>query len=156
KLIQSASKSVLYAAVIADSLPQAIALERQITNLTTVASVESMAPFLAENQTEKLRLVREIKNEVASIRFPEPDPEPVNLLELTRTLWSLQGYLGLASEEVQKENQPQLYGQLRSLRQSIVTLREQLAYSDAKLAAVKLAAFQRALFDDFGDTFQTI
>src|SRR5439155_8969856 len=57
KLINSAEKSVLYGAVIAQSLAEALALEARITNLPAVGSVDSMARYLSEDQTRKLELV---------------------------------------------------------------------------------------------------
>src|SRR5262245_27438674 len=60
KLINSASKSVLYAAVVADSIGQANALEARLTKLPTVNNVESMAPFLSGDQTSRLRKIGEI------------------------------------------------------------------------------------------------
>ncbi len=75
KLIDSADKSVLYAAVIADSLPQAVELQKKIEKLPTVATngVQSMATYLAEDQTGKLKLIGQIKAEVAPLKFNAPD-----------------------------------------------------------------------------------
>ncbi len=69
KLLTSADKSVLFAAVIATNLPQALMLEQQITNLPAVASVDSITRFLTEDQSLKLALVKDIKRELASICF---------------------------------------------------------------------------------------
>jgi hopanoid biosynthesis associated RND transporter like protein HpnN len=155
KLIQSADKSVLYCAIMAKSLPEAIELETRLTNLATVSSVDSMARYLTEDQTLKLPLIGLIKSEVASIQFAEFDDDPVDVAELSRTLWSLQGYLGLAADEVEKEGEAALLEQLRSLRQSIGQLRQRML--DAPLqAAHKLAAFQQALFRDVQETFTAI
>src|SRR5439155_10955175 len=96
KLIDSTPKSVLFAAVIATNLEQAVALEQQITNLPAVSSIESMTRFLTEDQSRKLGLVGEIKRGLGAICFPEPDPRPVDVPELSRTLYSLNGYIGLA------------------------------------------------------------
>src|SRR5207253_6136024 len=103
KFLESGSNSVLFAAVISDSVPKAIELETRLTNLTTVASVKSMAHFLSGEPPEKLAKIGEIKREVSSIQFAEPDVQPVNVLELRRTLFSLKGYLGLALEEVRRQ-----------------------------------------------------
>lgn len=156
KLINSASKSVLFAAVVAQSKEEALRLERALTNLPTVASVDSMAKFLVGDQTQKMRLVGEVKQEVATIRFPPPDLDPVNVPELSRTLWSLNGYLGLALAEVQKENLPELEHNLSALRKSIDDLRFAMLNSDRRQAGVKLAKYQQALFEDLRDTFRTI
>lgn len=156
KLIDSASKSVLYAAVVARSKEEALQLETALTNLPTVASVDTMAKYLVGDQTRKLQRIAEIKKEVAPIDFAPPDPEPVNVPELSRTLWSLYGYLGLAIQEVQKENQPDLEKSLRSLQNSISDFRHEMLTGDRRQVAQKLGAYQRALFQDLQETFRAI
>jgi hopanoid biosynthesis associated RND transporter like protein HpnN len=158
KLIDSTPKSVLFAAVIAENLQQAISLETQLTNLPTVAGVESMTRFLTEDQTRKLAVVGELKRELASLHFPNPDPAPVDISALSRTLYGLSGYLGLALGEVEKED-PALGKQFIALRQAIESLRKLMLQGDAvtvKTNAFKLGEFQRALFDDLQDTFQAM
>lgn len=153
KLIKSAEKSVLYCAMIAKSLEEAAALEVKVTNLPAVGSTDSMTRFLTEDQTRKLALVSEIKKEVAPIHFAEADPGPIDLSELSRTLWSLRGYLGLAADEVEKEGDTALLEQLTSLRQVIGELRQRMLAAPASL---KLGSFQRALFRDIQQTFRAI
>jgi len=159
KLIQSASKSVLFAAVIATNLQQVVPLQQQITNLSTVSSVDSITRFgLGENQTRKLELVGDIKQQLASLKFQLPDTKPVNLSELTSTLYSLYGYLGAANEEASKNN-PALGQELLSLRQAIEDLRkEALRGSPARLEenSIKLAEFQQALLNDVRETFDAL
>jgi hopanoid biosynthesis associated RND transporter like protein HpnN len=158
KLIDSTPKSVLFAAVIADNLQQAISLETQLTNLPTVAGVESMTRFLTEDQTRKLAIVGELKRDLASLHFPDPDPAPVDIPTLSRTLYGLSGYLGLARSEVQKED-PALGKQFTALRQAIESLRKLMLHGDpanVKTNSIKLGEFQRALFDDLQDTFQAM
>ena len=150
-------KSVLYAAVIATNLQQAVALEQQITNLSTVAGVDSMAKFLAEDQTRKLAMIGRLKQDLGSIRFEDPDPNPVDIPELSRTLYSTFGYLGAALDEVRDD--AVLSQQLASLRKAIEDLRKEMLRSDAARAesnALKLAEFQRALFDDVHETFRAL
>ena len=156
KLINSASKSVLYAAVIARSKEEALQLETKLTNLPTVMSVDSMAKFLVGDQRRKMELVEKVKQEVANIRFPPVDPEPVQVDELSRTLWYLQGYLGLALEEVARNNKPDLLKSLAGLRQSIEKFRHIMLNADRREAAARLGAYQRALFEDLRETFHAI
>lgn len=156
KLIDATSKSVLYAAVVSDSVEEALELERQITNLTTVASVDSMSHFLTGDQSGKLALIREIKQELASLRFPEMDSEPVNLGELSRTLWSLQGYLGLGIQALEDQNQPDLRTSLQSLRDSIGALRHRMQNMSHDQAVRRLTAYQRSFFVDLRETFQAL
>jgi len=154
----AAPKSVLYAAVIATNLQQAVALEQQLTNLPAVASVDSMAKFLAEDQTRKLAMIGDLKREICSIHFQEPDPHPVDLTELSRTLYKTFGYLGQASDQVMKDD-PALSKQLSSLCDAIEELRKEMFRGDeARMASnsVKLAQFQRALFQDVGETFRAL
>jgi len=157
-LIASTPKSVLFGAVVATNLAQAGALERQLTNLSAVASVDSINGFLSEDQTRKLAVVGQIKQELAAVRFSEPDPRPVELQELSAVLYSLRGYLGAALEAVRAE-QPELVPQFESLRDAIQALRkEMLRGNDRQVAAnaLKLAEFQRRLFLDIRDTFQAL
>ena len=160
KLIDSADKSVLYGAVIADSLPQAVELQKKIEKLPTVASngVQSMASFLDEDQTEKLKLIGQIKQEVAPLQFSAADLQPVNIENFSRTLYSLYGYLGAALDEI-KDSNTNLTAQIVSLREAINNLRKDMLSGDAAARAEhadKLAEFQRALFADMRETFQTL
>jgi predicted RND superfamily exporter protein len=105
-LIETTPKSVLFGAVVATNLAQAVSLERQLTNLPAVSSVDSITGFLSEDQTHKLAVVGDIKDELSSVCFNSPDPEPVNIQELSGTLYSLRGYFGAALDEVQKPRSP--------------------------------------------------
>ena len=161
KLINSAGKSVLFGAIIATNLEEALALEGRITNLSSVAKtngVISMAKYLTGDQTEKLRLIGEIKKELAVVRFADPDLQPANIAELSRTFYSLYGYLGAALQEI-GTNEPALAAQLTGLRSSVAKLRKEMLEGDAgaqEARAVKLAAYQQALFNDVRETFQVL
>ncbi len=159
KLIDSADKSVLFGASVADTLPEAIAREKQFKALTnTVADVESVAAFMTPDQGDKLKLITQIKQEVATLQFELPDQRPVDVNSLSRTLYSLYGYLGAALAEVGKSD-PALTKQLEALRDVIQHLRADMLSGDetaVALHAEKLAQFQQALFNDIRDTFQTL
>jgi uncharacterized protein len=160
KLIDSANKSVLFGAVVADSLEAAVALEARLTNLTTVASadlggIEHMSQYLTEDPTRKLALIREIREEASQIRFATVDAEPADLPALRQTLFSLQGYLGLAAKETEKED-PDIFRRLIGLRATVDQLGRTIVAADAKKAARKIAQFQSALFDDVQETFRAI
>jgi predicted RND superfamily exporter protein len=157
KLVDLADKSLLYGAVIADSLTNAVDLEKKIKQLSLVADIEPpfYDDFLAD-QTPKLRLVGEIKQQLATLAFNPPDPRPVEVYDLSRTLYGLYGYLGNALDEV-GTNEPALTQQLVALRQAIADLRKtMLAGGPSALEehAQKLAQFQQALFSDLIGTFQ--
>jgi len=117
-----------------------------------------MAKYLAEDQTRKLAMIGELKQEISSIHFAEPDPAPVNLTELSRTLYSTFGYLQMASDQVTNDD-PVLSKQLISLCATIEDLRKEMFRGDeARVAtnSLKLAEFQRALFADVRDTFHAL
>jgi hypothetical protein len=159
KLLESADKSLLYGAIIADSLTNTVELADKIRKLPTVADIEPpfYGDFLAD-QNEKLELVGQIKQEIASLQFNPPDTRPVDVFELSRTLYGLYGYLGNALEEVGNSD-PDLTRQLVVLREAIEDLRKTMLQGDTPALAEhadKLAQFQRALFADLIETFQVL
>jgi hypothetical protein len=162
KLIDSADKSVLSGAVVADSLDQAIALEEKIQALPSVAEIEPpldmLNDFHEQAQRKKLELIQAIKQEVAPLAFSAPDLQPVNVYALSRTLYGLYGYMGNALVEV-RDSDPELARQFVALRQAIENLRKTMLAGDT--AAVlehgrKLAEFQQALFNDVRETFDSL
>lgn len=156
KLIDTADKSVLFGVVVCNSLSNAVATEARLTNLTTVASVDSMARFLAENHEGKLSKIRDIRDTLASIHFAPYDTQPASARELSQTLTYLRGYLGLAADTVHRENDPELERQLRSLGEAVRSLAAKLANGDTTLNGQRLAAYQQALFRDIHETFDIL
>lgn len=156
KLLAAADRSLLYCAVITDSLPKALALERQVKNLPSVANVDSMALYLTEDQTRKLEVIREIKRTLGSLPLPPPDRGPVDLRDFDLTLWGLHGYLGLACDEVEEAGEMELLEELKALRSSIMRLRVRMTAGPRPQNAQKLAAFQQALLDDIQGTFRSL
>lgn len=159
KLVDSAEKSVIFGAVVATNLAEAAELERRLRNHPTVGSVESMATFLAEDAGPKLELIRKIRETTEPIRFTEPDTRPVDLHDLSQSLWSLQGYLGLAADEVKARGRTNLLAEILSLKDSLGEFRAALFRGDPKqreTTARKLSAFQVALFSDLRMTIDTL
>jgi hopanoid biosynthesis associated RND transporter like protein HpnN len=184
KLLYSAGQSVLSAAVVADSLQEAREIEEKVKKLPTVASVDGddrgdpIFALLTGNQTAKLKLVNEIKNQVSDLHFAgtdtdrlhiqetdpqggvenpaalEADEEQVHLHQLSETLYSTMGYLGQAASVVEKER-PELANQLLSLRTAISDFRVKML-SEAPGIHRRLGKYQQALFDDIRQTFETI
>jgi hopanoid biosynthesis associated RND transporter like protein HpnN len=151
-------KSVLYGAVIATNVAQAVDLEETIKKLPAVSGVESITKYLAEDATRKLAMIGEIKRQLAPIHFEEPDPKPVDLEALSRTLYSFYGYLGAANNEVQT-NDPALGKQLLTLREQVGEWRKEMLRGSPTTRephSLKLAAFQEALFDDIRQTFEAL
>lgn len=159
KLLNSADKSVLFCAVEADSLAEAVRLEKFIRTLTNVvADVQSIAGFLAQEPSEKLRLIGDVKSIVAPLQFSPPDVRPVDVATLSRTLYSFSGYAGLARGEV-LDGDPALAAQFASIQNTIQDLRKTMLSADAAMQArhaEKLGQFQQALFEDLRDTFASL
>ena len=154
----ASARTVLFAAVVTDSLTQAVELEQRIKQLPAVADVDSIAKFLTENQAEKLRLIGEVKKDLAPLRFDDADRQPVNVLELSRSLYSLNGYIGLAREEAQKEDAA-VMARLTTLYQAIEVFRKEMlrgSAADQPVVAAQLGNYQRALFDDLRSTFEAL
>jgi len=158
KLIHGAGKSVLYGAVVTDSLAQATRWQERLERLPSVASVDSMASYLAVDQMHELALIHQIKAQVADIEFAEVDPKPVDLTELRQTLGALQAYLGLGAKGAEHEGEAALSEELRQVRRAMARLSQRIHGPDVDTEQVarKLGAFQRALFKDLQDTFEAI
>ncbi|MDB6110748.1 MAG: putative exporter of the superfamily, partial [Pedosphaera sp.] len=154
RLIKSASQSVIFGAVIADDLRQAQEYAAKLKQLPSVANVQSVVDYLAEDQTKKLQLVRAIKSEVQDLQFAPIDPRPVDIHELDPTLWALMGFLGLAAEAAQPQD-PSLARQLRTLRESILQLRKAM-FSGQPQVPAQLTQFQQVLFTDLHQTFAAL
>ena len=158
----TADQSLLFCAVVASNLDQAIALEKKIKQLPTVADIEPPADlfenFLNSSSDEKLALIGQIKEQLAPLEFGPPDLSPVDVYTFSRTLYGLYGYLGLARDEVGNSD-PELTKNLVSLREAIEGLRKTMLQGDTNTLANhadKLAQFQQALFNDMRTTFQLL
>ncbi|MCF7708007.1 MAG: MMPL family transporter [Verrucomicrobia bacterium] len=157
KLIDSTSKSVLYAAVVTDTAEKAVDLKKQIERLPSVADVESVAQYFVENPDTKLQLIDKIKGPAAEIDFPEVDSKNIDPGALNQTLWSLQGYLGLALRQLpDAATQNGVEQKLRDLRNAIIAFRTRLLNHRDKEALTELTAYQEALFQDVRETFHAI
>lgn len=152
KLIEGAEKSVLFAAVVTNSLEGAVALEDRLRTLPTVASTDSMARFLREDATRKLELARQVRDTVTDLHFAPVDPAPVVLEDLSRRVFALQGYMALAADEVNKSGKTNLAPRLRSLGEALAQFRADIYRGDREANARKLAGFQQAFLQDLRDT----
>ena len=158
-LLESADKSLLYGAVLTDSLADAVAKQEQIEKLPTVASTEPpfYRDFLYSRSAEKLRLISDIKAQVAGITFKQADTAPVDLQELSSTLFYTSSYAGAALATI--TNEPDLSTNLSSLIESITDFRRFiLGGTDVQkgIYSKKLAEFQHALMTDMRNMFELL
>ncbi len=157
KLIRSSERSVLYGAMVANSLSEAHQIEEKLRALPSVLTNDSMAKYLGQNATGKLAQVARIRSAVSGFQFGEPDLKPVEISELSNILWSLQGYLGLIADDLRGDtNQSVLLANALSLRETLGTLRYAMQQGRKSENAVRLGHFQQALFADLRDTFETL
>jgi predicted RND superfamily exporter protein len=160
ELAPQAGQSILYAAIVADTLEQAAQIEKVVTNLPSVASVDGsdrgdpIFQLLTEDQTPQIKLVRQIKADVSGLKFANPDTNDVAVHELSLTLWGTAGYLKLAADSVAAER-PQLASELRALALSISDFRVKMLSLDPAVPD-RLKNYQEALFDDIRETFKSI
>ena len=162
KLFAAAEQSLLYCAVVADSVTNAIDLEKRINGLSTVADMEPPVSLLDDFSRpispQKLALIRQIKRELAPLKFGVPDLNPVNINALSATLYSLYGYLGAALQEI-GDSDPEMARQFVALRNAIEELRKVMLQGNAPdlvQHAQKLAEFQQALFKEMRSTFEVL
>ena len=156
KLIGSSEKSVLFGALVADSLEHAAELEAKVRALPSVSSTDSMARYLSEDQRMKLELVRSARSNLAGLKFAPLDPGPVDLTELSQRLWAFAGYMGLASDEVAKLKDPELASRLKSIGAAAKEMRVAMFRGNREVNAIKLGAFQRAFLGDVQETLMAI
>lgn len=156
KLIDGAGKSLLYGAYVLDTLPEAVELEKRLTNLPTVANVESMSRLLTEDQRGKLETIGEIKRDLLELNFADTDRLPLKLADLNQTVEILRAYLALAIDEVRTRGDRALLEQLTELRTGLAILMNKLNADDPSRPLTRLAAFQQALMDDIRATFEAL
>lgn len=149
------TKSILFGAVMVDTLEEAIALIPKLRALPSVAGTDSMVQFLNQDASIKAPILREIAQETKGLHFAPPAVGPTDRNELSQRLWSLAGLLGLSADEVLRSNpqEKELHAHLVSLRAAISELRTTLFRGDPTLTSRRLSIFQTALFSDIRETF---
>jgi hypothetical protein len=117
-----------------------------------------MADYLIQDPTNKLQLIREIKSELAPLRFKSPDTQPVDIQELSLTLYSLGGYCEAALNQI-GTNDPALRNEFTALRGTIAILRRDMTTGsdrDVEVNVQQLTMYQQALFNDLRETFEAL
>jgi len=160
KLIESNSRSVLFAALMVDSLEEALNYEERLRALPTVSSVnfggiDQLSNYLTEDQSVKLSLVKEVQAAIRGLSFVAPDRSEVPIDQLAAVLYSLGGYMGAAAEVAGKDD-PAVAAQLLEIKAAILELTRRMYDTDTLRPGEKLAAFQGRLLDDIRETFEAI
>ena len=155
KLMENSPRGVLFGAVVATNLTEATNLIATLTNLPTISTVDSMAPYLAADPGPKLDTVRAVIQLASEVTFLPPDTNAVNVKALNLSLLALHGYCGLIAPKVAGDTN--LLAQVLALQESISVLRTRhIEIDDPKMLGEKLAQYQQALFEDIKDTFDSL
>lgn len=155
-LINAANRSVIFGAVIADSPQKATELARRLEALPSVASVDQISHYLAEDQAEKLAQIGRIKGHLADIAFAPMDDAPANQSELRVALQVLQTYLRLGRNAAEREGEAALSDGLDEVRAAVARLRQTMANADPEVVARRLTLFQKVFLDDLRQTLTAI
>ena len=89
RLLKADAESTIYAAVVADNLDHARALQTKLSKLTSVATVHSIAELIPEQQEEKAPIIRGIRERVGKINFITTSFTENDASDLQRALGSL-------------------------------------------------------------------
>jgi hopanoid biosynthesis associated RND transporter like protein HpnN len=147
KLIHSGEKSVLFGAVIADSVSEAVAMEERVRQLPSVASVESMASYVSAGNQEKLAIIESIRERAASVNLPPVDQEPVDLEALNQGVSFLFSYVKLAIRSIEEKGKGEaLKPKLMELASSIGQFQQIVRSLPESEARERLTRFQTGLF----------
>lgn len=156
KLVESSSRSALACLITADSIEEAVALEQRLRRLDSVAAVDSVIPWLAGEQQDKLDWVGQIRAVADAIPSPPPAPAALDRAALQDTLGSLGQALGGAVRTVQGSGREVLAEQLKRLRQAVTELRESTRTDSPGGRIENLGLYQRALFRDLATTLAAL
>jgi predicted RND superfamily exporter protein len=156
KMVDSSANAVLSCMVMADSIDDALVLERRLESLGTVAGVDSVAPLLAGDQRGKLELVGRIREAASVIRFAPMDTAPVDLPALQEALASFNQVLGGALSAVRRSGDEMLGQEIAVLRDVVEAWHRALGEGLSAAEAGKLTLYQQALFTDLADTLQAL
>lgn len=142
KIMDNAKRSAWSAAIITDSLEDAVRMKKTLLRLPTVGRVEGIVSTLPENQNEKSEIIETLKPILAKIDTGNSDA-PFHLKPLLKTLdqirFKLQG---------SEEGSPKFVAENAA---GIKRFLAELESVDPEEAEKRLAAFSTRLFSDFRD-----
>lgn len=155
KLLTNSPRGVLFGALVATNVAHATNLIAILTNLPTVSTVDSMAPYLATDLNgRRLAAAQAVRRLADEIQFPPPDTNAAAIDQLKISLFGMLGYLRLIGGKV--TNDPPLLRQVEALAGAVSVLRRHLEVDDPARTAPKLASYQQAIFNDVRQTFASL
>jgi hopanoid biosynthesis associated RND transporter like protein HpnN len=149
KLIHSGEKSILFGAIIANSLEEASEIETKVIQLPSVASVDSMAGYIASNNQEKLALIESIRSTADSIQLPTPNEASLDIRTFHQSLTFLASYAKLAIQSIESSGKGESFSpELSSLHEAILKLQKDIQTLDRNFVQTRLTQFQSNLFHE--------
>ena len=156
RMLKSSTRSILSCAMTADSLEKAVALEKRVRRLDSVADVDSVALLLVGDQDHKLALVRQISEAAAAIDFAPMDESVVDVAQLDETLKDFGRAVVGAVQFMGTSGNEDLKKQLYALREGVGHWRTELESGPPGECARKTTLYQQALFRDLGTTLTAL
>ena len=148
---------MLFGAVVADNVDDAVALEKKMPSSPTWWRTWIRRRTYLDHQGTDRKTVKSFLKSKRTWRHcnsAAPDTQPVDINALSSTLYSFYGYSARRWTKLATATR-NWRGQFVSLRNTIEDLRQAMLAGDdnALEHADKLAAFQQGLFDDLRETF---
>lgn len=159
RLIESSEKSVLFAAVVADTLEEAVEKAERLNALPRVASVDTMAVHLVKDEALYRPGIARVKHLAESLVPTGALSDSIQLEELDHALWILSGYVKQALPRLDREDAEQagIFDNLTELLVAIREFRQELGVArDSPVKVRRLGQFQVGLFDEIRRFFVTL
>ncbi len=144
RLLRADAESTIYAAVVADNLPEARQLQARLSKLPSVAVVHSIAELIPEHQEQKVPIIREIRQRVGTVRFDIPPPDPADAEMLLRSLASVR----LRASQLVRQGDAATQKALAPLVAALKDAREKLLALPAEERTKRLAEYERRFYGD--------
>ncbi len=151
KILAKAGRSGFAGLASAKSLEELRGKHEAFDRLPSVSEVDSVLLLIPDNQTEKIKLVRDFAPLVAPVRVGMA--QPVDLERLGTALETLKRRFDLAAGEAASSPAGKAVGDVRD---QIGTLLEKLRGSDPEMAEPALTHLQAQVYGDFVEKFHSL
>jgi hopanoid biosynthesis associated RND transporter like protein HpnN len=155
RLLKGSDRSSLHVITVADSLEALHRKQEQFSALPGVSHVESLASVIPDNQDVRLPLVQALAPYVENLSVDWTALKPIDRDALHLLLRKIRFKLQRGASEWDSSQRP-AEAQLTAARTALLALQTRLRTTPPEVANNALAAFQRALMQDFADKLRTL